>query len=97
MTDENANQMFGRRGLALVPDEPGQDASPQLPHRHAWELVTTESGLQAAQTTLGWEVAASRIVGVNKCTVCGQLHRGSVRECRVRKCRRHPICGHPRA
>ena len=97
MMNENADQMFGRSGLTLVEVRPGEDASLRLPHRHAWELVTTEAGLQAAQSTLGWDVAASRIVGVNKCAVCGQLHRGSVRECRVRKCRTHPICGHPDA
>ncbi len=97
MTDENADQMLGQRGLTLVPDKPGEDASLRLPHRHAWELVTTEAGLRAAQSTLGWDVAASRIVGVNRCAVCGQLHRGSVRECRVRKCRTHLICGHPDA
>ena len=97
MTDDNADHTIGGRGLALVRDEPGEDASPRLPHRHAWELVTTESGLQDAHRILGWDVAASRIVGVNKCTVCDQLHRGSVRECRVRKCRTHPICEHPYA
>jgi len=95
MTNENADHMLGRRGLTLLPDNRGEDTSP--PHRHAWELVTTESGLQAAQRDLGWDVAASRIVGVSKCGVCGQLHRGSVRECRVRKCRTHPICEHPYA
>jgi len=93
MTNENADQMLGSRALTLVPDERGDDASLRVPHRHAWELVTSDSDLQAAQSTLGWDVAASRIVGVNKCGVCGQLHRGSVRECRVRKCRTHPNCG----
>lgn len=93
MTDENADHMLGSRGVTLVPDGRGEDDS--LPHRHAWELVTTASDLQAAQRDLGWDVAASRIVAVNKCGVCGQLHRGSVRECTVRKCRTHPICGHP--
>lgn len=96
MTHENGDRMLGSRGLTLVPDRRGEDASLQIPHRHAWELVTAESDLESAQRDLGWDVAASRIVGVNKCGVCGQLHRGSVRECRVRKCRTHPICGHPR-
>ena len=95
MTTESAGDVPGPRGLTLVPNEPGEDASLRVPHRHAWELVTTKSDLQAAQRDLGWDVAASRIVGVNKCGVCGQLHRGSVRECRVRKCRTHPICEHP--
>ena len=97
MTNENQDHMFGRRELTLVSDKPGEDTSLRLPHRHAWEVVTTESDLRTAQNTLGWDVAASRIVGVNKCGVCGQLHRGSVRECSVRKCRAHPICEHPNA
>ena len=95
MTTENADDMLASRGLTLVPNGQGEHASPPVPHRHAWELVTTKSDLQAAQRDLGWDVAVSRIVGVNKCGVCGQLHRGSVRECRVRKCRAHPICEHP--
>jgi hypothetical protein len=97
MTNENADHMLGSRGLTLVPYGRAEDASLRVPHRHAWELVTSESDLQAAQRELGWNVAASRIVGVNKCGVCGQLHRGSVRECSARKCRTHPICEHPSA
>ncbi len=97
MTNENDDQVFGGRGLTLVRDEPSEDASPRPGHRHAWELVTTQTGLQSAHTSLGWDVAASRIVGVSKCGLCHQLHPGSVRECRVKHCRAHPICEHPYA
>jgi hypothetical protein len=97
MTHESGDHKLGWRRLTPVTDGRGEDPSLRVPHRHAWELVTIESDLQAAQRDLGWDVTASRIVGVNKCGVCGQLHRGSVRECRVRKCRTHPICEHPYA
>ena len=92
MTNKNHDQAGGR-GLTLVFGEPTDGLLPSE-HRHAWELVTTQTGLHSAQTSLGWDVAASRIVGVNKCGVCGHLHRGSVRECRLKHCRAHPICEH---
>ena len=89
------NQVFNdhqaRVGLTLVRDEEATDAS-QSSYRHAWELETSKTGLASAQTRLGWDVAASRIIGVNKCSLCGGLHRGSVRECRLKRCRTRPIC-----
>ena len=89
------NQVFNdqqaRAGLTLVRDDEATDAS-EAGHRHAWELETSKAGLETAQASLGWDVAASRIIGVNKCRLCGGLHRGSVRECRLKRCRTHPIC-----
>ena len=85
------NSQQSRVGLTLVRDDEATDAS-ESGHRHAWELETSKTGLAAAQTSLGWDVAASRIIAVNKCSLCGGLHRGSVRECRLKRCRTHPIC-----
>jgi len=97
MTNGNDDSSFGRRGLTLVADGPNEGTSPGPGHRHAWELVTIQSGLQAAHLAFGWDVMTSRIVGVNRCCLCNQLHRGSVRECRVKKCHAHPICERPNA
>ena len=80
-----------RVGLALVRDEEAIDGS-ERGHRHAWELETSKTGLQSAHASLGWDVAVSRIIAVNRCSLCGGVHRGSVRECRLKRCRTHPIC-----
>ena len=85
------NDHPARVGLTLIRDEEATGAY-ESGHRHAWELETSKAGLETAQASLGWDVAASRIIGVNKCRLCGGLHRGSVRECRLKRCRTHPIC-----
>lgn len=77
---------------APVDKQPGEDVVDVVPHRHVWSLVSTLSGLREAQRALAWDIASSRIVGINRCSDCGELHRGSVRECKVRHCRTHPIC-----
>ncbi len=66
-----------------------------IKHRHEWQAVTTRPGLQSAHDQMRWDVSKSRILAVNACTVCGELHRESVRECIVVNCRTHPICERP--
>jgi hypothetical protein len=96
MMEEQDEQLFARKGLTLVPDARHEDAAPGPGHRHHWELVSTNAGLQSAHVTLDWDVStAGRIVGVNKCSLCGDLHRGSVRACKTRHCRTHPVCATP--
>lgn len=66
-----------------------------LKHRHAWEPVTARPGLQSAHDTLRWDVAKSRILRVNRCSICDELHRDSVTECNARECHAHRICEKP--
>jgi hypothetical protein len=66
-----------------------------IKHRHEWQSVTTRPGLQSAHDHFRWDVSKSRILSVNGCTVCGELHRESVRECSASRCHAHPICERP--
>ncbi len=93
--NDSDNRLYEPRSLTLVPDD--ASVSPGPGHRHHWELVTSIPGLHAAQVDLDWDTAAGRIVAVNKCTLCSQLHRGSVRSCNTRHCRIHYACAPPDA
>ena len=81
-----------RAGLTLVPRETSDEQVLSTHHRHAWVLVTNDLELQTAEQTMGWDRNKSRIIGVNRCTFCAGLHRGSVRECSASHCRTHAIC-----
>jgi hypothetical protein len=92
--NESDNRLYEPRSLTLVPTT---SPDPGPGHRHHWELVTSLPGLHAAQIALDWDTAAGRIVAVNKCALCSQLHRGSVRSCSTRHCRLHHACAPPDA
>ena len=64
-------------------------------HTHAWERLTARRALQTAHDALRWDVAKSRIIGVEQCTVCGEYHDGSVEDCAVLECADHAICERP--
>ena len=78
--------------LTVVPRETNDEAVLGEHHRHSWTLVTNDLDLQTAEQTLVWDRNKSRIIGINRCTFCATLHRGSVRECRASHCSTHAIC-----
>jgi hypothetical protein len=76
-------------------EEAEDDRTLGIRHRHEWQAVTARPRLQSAHDSMRWDVAKSRILSVNTCTLCDEFQRDSVQECTVEHCRAHPICERP--
>ena len=72
-----------------------EDRTLGIRHLHEWQAVNTRPRLQSAHDSMRWDVAKSRILSVDRCTVCDEFHRASVQECAAEDCHAHPICERP--
>ena len=72
-----------------------QDPALGVRHAHNWQVVTARAPLQSAHDTMRWDVARSRLLSVEVCTICYEHQRATVRECTAPNCHDHAICERP--
>ncbi len=75
--------------------ETQEDAALGIRHTHDWQLMTARPRLQSAHDTMRWDVAQSRLLSVQVCSMCNEHQRESVSECSLPDCKEHPICERP--
>jgi hypothetical protein len=79
----------------MTTKEVDDDRTLGIRHHHEWQTVNTRTRLQSAHDSMRWDVAKSRILSVNRCSICDEFHRESVQECTAEGCHAHPICERP--
>jgi len=72
-----------------------QDSTLGIRHAHDWQVLTARPRLQSAHDTMRWDVARSRLLSVEVCTICFEHQRDTVSECTAPNCHDHPICERP--
>lgn len=72
-----------------------EDQALGIRHQHQWQTISTRPALQSAHDSMRWDVAKSRILSVEICTVCNEHHVESVSECTTEGCQTHSICARP--
>ncbi len=71
------------------------DRSLGIRHQHAWLTLNTLPRLQSAHDSMRWDVSKSRLLSVDKCSMCDEFRLESVQECKAEDCRAHTVCERP--